>query len=332
MHRLYRVYYHVPMNRRPPACILLAALIFTGACSHAETALPGPATVPEVRADAPVQETELPETMARDYLVRVLVEKGVEVGRARSLIGDPRLVIDPGFILKNLRIAPPKDSTKTPGIMTYDPAFIARGRAFIRENAQQFRAIEERYGTSPRIVTAVLVIESRLGTYPMRYRAMRVFSNMTLVQDQAFVEGLREHYPGLCELLDDEQILKTATAKARWASGELYQLIVLADELGLDPHEIMGSVSGALGPAQFIPSTFRKYGEDGDADGRKDPFSLPDAMASIAGFLKKSGWRENGDEKRNRQALWIYNHSDIYVNTILKIYQELSAPDAESGP
>jgi hypothetical protein len=28
----------------------------------------------------------------------------------------------------------------------------------------------------------------------------------------------------------------------------------------------------------------------------------------------------------------IYNHSDIYVNTILKIYRELSAPDAGTGP
>ncbi len=325
------------MSHRIPVCIMIAALLCTGACSRTEAVsrepVPAEQTVVPVQvAPPPVQKTGLPETIARDYLVRVLVDKGVEEGRARALIGDPRLVIDPGFILKNLRIAPPKDSAITPGIMTYDPAFIPRGRAFIRENEQQFRAIEERYGTSPRIVTAVLIIESRLGTYPMRYRAMRVFSNMALVQDRAFVEGLREHYPGLCELLDDEQTLKTATAKARWASGELYQLIVLADELGLDPHEIMGSVSGALGPAQFIPSTFRNYGEDGNGDGRKDPFSMPDALASIAGFLKKSGWREDGDEKRNRQALWIYNHSDIYVNTILKIYRELSAPDAGTGP
>ncbi|HWR68830.1 MAG TPA: lytic murein transglycosylase, partial [Desulfomonilia bacterium] len=243
---------------------------------------------------------------------------------AQNLIGDPRLIFDPGFILKNLRISPPRASPKTPGIMEYDPVYVLRGRSFIDTNLKQFSLIQDRYGTSPEIITAILIVETRLGTYPMRYRAMRVFANMALAQDPLFIASLEGHYKGLSELLRDDAVLKVATAKAKWASGELFELIVLSRELGLDPHEIKGSVSGALGPAQFIPSTYRKYGVDGDGDGKKDPFNMADAMASIASYLKSSGWREDGDEQRRRTAIWRYNHSDIYVNTILKLYQELS--------
>jgi membrane-bound lytic murein transglycosylase B len=67
-----------------------------------------------------------------------------------------------------------------------------------------------------------------------------------------------------------------------------------------------------------------KWGVDGDGDGVRNPFSMPDAIASIGNLLTKSGWRENGDEKKNRNAIWLYNHSDVYVNTIMKLYGELS--------
>jgi len=66
-----------------------------------------------------------------------------------------------------------------------------------------------------------------------------------------------------------------------------------------------------------------KWGADGDDDGVRNPFSMPDAIASIANLIKKSGWRENGDEKKNRNAIGLYNHSDVYVNTIMKLYEEL---------
>ncbi len=195
-----------------------------------------------------------------------------------------------GFILKNLRIAPPKDSAKTPGIDDLRPRFIPRGKAFIGRTSSSSGRLKKRYGTSPRIVTAVLIIESRLGTYPMRYRAMRVFSNMTLVQDQAFVEGLRGHYPGLCELLDDEQTLKTATAKPGGHPASCTSSSSLPMSSGSTPTRSWGRVRGpGTGPVHPVHLQELRRGRNGD--GRKDPFSMPDALASIAGFLRKSGWR-----------------------------------------
>lgn len=326
--------------------ITIVTVLFLCSCPHhaghlvpdadqglqAEVGQPSPGGVITPSAE-PANPLVDPEEGIRTYLIGLLEGKGLEPDRARMLIEDPRLVFDPGFILKNLRTAPPRAAPATPGIMEYDPVYVARGRSFIEANRELFSAIEERYGTSPEIITAILIVETRLGTYPMRYRAMRVFSNMALAQDPVFIASLQEHYKSLSHLLEDEEVLNVATAKARWASGELFELILLAEELGLDPHEIKGSVSGALGPGQFIPSTFRKYGVDGNGDGRKDPFDMTDAMASIGSYLQKAGWKENGDEQRLRTAIWRYNHSDIYVNTILKLYRELSSrEDSAMGP
>lgn len=318
-----------PMKLRYVSWLMIIVSLSFCPCLHCDELQP-PDADRDVQAAPPLPSTGVrpermdPEDEIKAYLVCILGEKGLEPGYARVLVEDPRLVFDPGFILKNLRTAPPKASPKTPGIMEYDPVYVTRGRDFMETYREQLRIIEERFGTSPEIITSILIVETRLGTYPLKYRAMRVFANMTLAQDPVFIASLEGHYSALSRLLKEEETLKAATAKAKWASGELYELIVLAGSLGLDPHEIIGSVSGALGPAQFIPSTFRKYGVDGNGDGRKDPFDMADAMASIGSYLSTSGWREGADEQRLRTAIWRYNHSDIYVNTILKLYRELS--------
>src|SRR4030042_2453790 len=86
----------------------------------------------------------------------------------------------------------------------------------------------------------------------------------------------------------------------------------------------MGSFAGAMGPAQFIPSTFRSYGVDGDGDGIASPFNMKDAKASMAHYLKSSGWSEKASNERKRKAVFQYNRSEVYVNTIMMLYEELS--------
>jgi membrane-bound lytic murein transglycosylase B len=62
-----------------------------------------------------------------------------------------------------------------------------------------------------------------------------------------------------------------------------------------------GSWAGAMGQAQFMPSSYKKYAEDFDDDGRKDIWtSLPDVFASIANYLKGRGWHE--DETWGREV------------------------------
>lgn len=55
--------------------------------------------------------------------------------------------------------------------------------------------------------------------------------------------------------------------------------------------ELRGSWAGAMGLPQFMPSSYRTFAVDWDGDGRRDIWtSVPDALASIANFIRSQGW------------------------------------------
>jgi hypothetical protein len=74
------------------------------------------------------------------------------------------------------------------------------------------------------------------------------------------------------------------------------------------------SSAGAMGPMQFLPSTFAVYGVDGDGDGRADILDQADSVYSAARYVCANG---GGQSDTLRQAIYAYNHSDAYVNTVL---------------
>ncbi len=74
--------------------------------------------------------------------------------------------------------------------------------------------------------------------------------------------------------------------------GELEQYLVMAREEGLDPLTPVGSYAGAMGLPQFMPSSFRAYAVDGDADGKRDLWNdWADVFSSVGNYLKVHGWR-----------------------------------------
>lgn len=77
------------------------------------------------------------------------------------------------------------------------------------------------------------------------------------------------------------------------------------------------SSAGALGPMQFLPSTWRRYGVDGDGDGRTDIGNPYDAIPAAADYLCRSGAGEGGQALY--KAVYAYNHSDSYVQKVLAL-------------
>lgn len=82
------------------------------------------------------------------------------------------------------------------------------------------------------------------------------------------------------------------------------------------------SRAGAVGPMQFLPATWARYGTDGNGDGRADIRNLSDALVSAARYLCANG---GGDRGRLASALWHYNHSNSYVASVLRVARDLAA-------
>jgi len=117
---------------------------------------------------------------------------------------------------------------------------------------------------------------------------------------------------------------KRAIRKSKWAYRELKAFLEYTQREKFDPVGIQGSYAGALGIAQFMPTTLMAYARDGNQDGVIDLFTHADAMASIASFLKRFGWKPGIDTEKAKKVIYRYNHSNYYVNTILKISELLS--------
>ncbi|MGX1129847.1 membrane-bound lytic murein transglycosylase B [Streptomyces glaucescens] len=72
----------------------------------------------------------------------------------------------------------------------------------------------------------------------------------------------------------------------------------------------------AVGPMQFIPSTWEWAGRDGNGDGKKDPNNIYDAALAAGHYLCRFGWDLSTDADL-RSAILSYNNSTEYLNTVL---------------
>jgi membrane-bound lytic murein transglycosylase B len=119
--------------------------------------------------------------------------------------------------------------------------------------------------------------------------------------------------------------------KSDWAYNELKYLLEYSRINNTDPLSIPGSIYGAIGLCQFMPSNVFLYGIDTDGKGRIDLFSIPDAMNSIANYLHQNGWGCRIDRKNRRQVVMTYNKSQVYANTVLAVADRLQAKKREKG-
>lgn len=195
---------------------------------------------------------------------------------------------------------------------------INKAKAYMQENQQALAKAESTFGVDKEVITAILLVESRLGTVRGRRPVINSLSTIASLQDQAVREQLWVEIAAQSDYTR-EQYDKWVARRAGWAYAELKAFLEYALREQFDPVAITGSYAGALGYAQFMPSNVLAYAKDGNDDGSVDLFDHADAIASIASYLQHYGWRPGIEHAEASKVVYRYNHSRYYVEAILKI-------------
>lgn len=194
---------------------------------------------------------------------------------------------------------------------------------FITANSKAFRQAEQRYGVPPSIAAALLFVETRLGKV-LGDTAENAFYTLASMAVSRTPESIADWLP---QLRDHERhmdwIRATMPKRADWAYKETRALVEHMLRDNVPPDHLPGSIYGAVGLCQFMPSNIAVYGADGDGDGRVDLFTVPDAVASLAHYLARHGWKAGLPRERQHALLMRYNHSTVYANTILALAERI---------
>ncbi|MRR08001.1 MAG: lytic murein transglycosylase [Deltaproteobacteria bacterium] len=300
----------------------LPVLFLLASCSHTAPVVPTPR---QALPAQPIFENLRPDP--RMFVEDMLVSKGHKRSEVHALLADQRVKINAGVMVTNMFYAKPAPSKKNGKVMAFDQKYIGLGLEFMDDHSDAYYEACERYKVSPEVITAILIIESQLGKYPMKYSVFNVYASLTTLLDSEYLNATLQERKEKHTLTEDN--ITAARKKGNWGLGELSAFIKLSENLGVDPLTIYGSYAGALGWAQFIPTSFLKFGVDGDNDGKVDPFNMDDCIVSVANYLKLAGWKEDAADERKRKAIWAYNHHDVYVNTIMLLRDELIAAGEE---
>ncbi len=240
------------------------------------------------------------------------------------------------FTRKFLRQAPPPpDPGKKPEPQPARPriyrnvvteANVARCKEYMAANAVAFSIVEKGYGVPKEVVAALLMVETKLGTYLGKDNA---FWSLACMAAADAPEQLTEPLAALPMTPDRLDWVKTRLReRSAWAYNELKALIAHSRQYSLDPLVMPGSIYGAIGICQFMPSNLRPYAVDGDGDGRVDLFDPADAIPSVANYLKGHGWQPGLSAAGQHAVLMRYNKSTIYANTIQALADAINPPPA----
>ncbi len=151
----------------------------------------------------------------------------------------------------------------------YRPIFlndkrIDGGVAFLAQHRGELDRVAAATGVPAEYIVAIIGVETSYGAITGKYRVLDAL--YTLAFD----------YP----------------KRAPFFAGELAQLFALGKEEGIDVSALNGSYAGAMGWGQFMPSSWRNWGRDGDGDGRRDLIGdSDDVFASIANYFVAHGWQ-----------------------------------------
>ena len=203
------------------------------------------------------------------------------------------------------------------GVVTTANARLCRD--YIREHEKAFETAHKRYGVPPSVACALLFVETRLGRYlgDVQENALQTLASMAESRTLASIPSWYGRMPGF--EAHEAWFAQIMPRRADWAYRETRALVRYMLDNDIRPDMLPGSIYGAIGLCQFMPSNIRPYGMDGNGDGVINLYVADDAVASLANYLARHGWKATSSKSARHRVLMRYNKSTVYANTILAL-------------
>ncbi len=138
---------------------------------------------------------------------------------------------------------------------------VTLGKQMASRYASVLSQIEARYGVDRRAVLGIWGMETNYG---------QRLGNIPIAESLATLA-----YDGRRRSFAEEQLMAA---------------LKIAQRGDAPPKQMKGSWAGAMGQTQFIPTSYIAYAQDFEGDGQRNLWQIPDALASTANYLKRSGW------------------------------------------
>ncbi|WP_082863504.1 lytic murein transglycosylase [Thermodesulfatator autotrophicus] len=245
-----------------------------------------------------------------------LISEGFSPSYIEKVFSRPEVKFLPQIMPKKLL----HDEYKLNYAQFLKPERVARAQKFLQENSELLSSLEKRFGVPREVLVAIFLVETDLGRYTGKYETFNVLASMAVASDW---ETVRDFLPEGLSLEEEKRLKAFMERRARWAYKELIAFLRYAYEYNIDPLAIKGSVFGAFGLPQFVPSSLLSYGYDWNGDGKVDLFNLEDALASMANYLARHGWGKARDYQTQLKVIMTYNKSRPYAETVLKLAEKL---------
>ena len=239
--------------------------IQAGTRASAQDAPAAPAQAPGVAVDAP---------LSFDEWLAALTAEARGKGFSDGLIEETLAGLQP---LERVIQSDRSQAELNPGFSRYagarlTPVMINRGKELLVHHKTLLARAEKEFGIQPRFLVAFWGIESRYGR----------------------VQGSTPVFQALATLAWEPR-------RATYFRAELYNALTMVQRKHIDAATMTGSWAGAMGQTQFMPSSYLRFAVDFDGDDRRDIWkSTPDALASMANYLKGFGWKN--DETWGREV------------------------------
>lgn len=140
---------------------------------------------------------------------------------------------------------------------------VKEGIAYLKKYNKTFLKVQKKYGVPKEYIAAIIGIESAFGRNVGKYPVFDTLATLALEKNR----------------------------RNKFFKKQLIEFLKLSKTENFNPKNVKGSYAGAIGLVQFMPSNYKPYGVDFNNDGRISLQNPHDAIASVANYFKKNGWR-----------------------------------------